>query len=246
MGFRPLFWPSLMCLLGLLVLLGLGVWQLERREWKLDLIATMDARLAAPPVTLETLEAEALREDVAYRSVVAAGRFDHAREIYWFTTGPDGAPGYHVVTPLLRTGARAVLIDRGFVPEALRDPATRPAGQVEGLATVTGHARLSDRPGPFTPSPDRARGIWYVRDVEAMAAEIGVAPSLPFFIEADATPNPGGWPLGGQTAVRLRNDHLSYAITWFSLAAALVVIYLLYHRAQGRFGPLRAPSRRDP
>ena len=96
--------------------------------------------------------------------------------------------------------------------------------------------RTPDAPGLFTPEPDLGRHIWYARDVAGIAKAFGLKLAAPVVVEADATPVPGGWPKGGQTIVTLRNEHLQYAITWFLLAASLVVIYFAYHRAEGRFG----------
>ncbi|MEI9885188.1 MAG: SURF1 family cytochrome oxidase biogenesis protein [Rhizomicrobium sp.] len=91
----------------------------------------------------------------------------------------------------------------------------------------------------LTPPPDRARRIWYVRDVAGIARADGFAVSAPALIEADAAPNPGGWPKGGQTVVTFRNEHLQYAITWYLMAAALLGVYLAYHVSQGRLGLTR-------
>jgi len=233
MRFRPLLWPTLMVLPMLAVLIGLGSWQLQRRDWKLQLIAEMQARLSAPEVALDALPSDAGE----YRRVTVSGDFDHAREVYWLTPGPDGGePGFHVITPLLRAGKPAVLIDRGFVPVALKDPANRPQGQRTGPVTVHGILRQSQPPGAFTPKDEPAQRLVYTRDVARIAAELGLGPAEAVFIEADASPNPGGYPLGGQTVVTLRNEHLSYAITWFGLAGALMMVYLLYHRSRGRLG----------
>ena len=118
-----------------------------------------------------------------------------------------------------------VLVDRGFVPEALRDSKARAAGQVEGSVTLTGVLRFSQQPGLFTPAPDLKTRLWFIKDLPAIARAVGVA-AAPVLVEADAEPNPGGWPLGGQTRVDIPNDHLQYAITWFGLALALTGVYL--------------------
>jgi surfeit locus 1 family protein len=230
-GFRPLLLPTLWFLPGFALLLGLGVWQIERHHEKEALIASVEAGMSAAPVPLDT----ALREGSAnaeYHHVQVAGRFQHDSELYVFSRGPMGAVGVEVVTPLVQENGQTVLVDRGFVPEALRDPKTRAAGQVEGEVSLTGVLRLPQQPGMFTPAPDRQTRLWFVKDVPNMAAALNVA-APPVLIEADATPNPGGWPLGGRTRVEFPNDHLQYAITWFGLALALLTVYLLYHRKRG-------------
>jgi surfeit locus 1 family protein len=219
------------------LLLALGVWQLERRERKLALIAEMTAQLAEPPVSLEALaRAHAAGERVDYRPVIAHGRFDNAHELYLFRPSRAGEGGYHVITPLLRDDDLPVLVDRGFVPPTRLDPATRSAGNLEGLVTLRGIARESEKAGPFTPANEPDTNLWFTRDAAAMAAAAGLGQVEPFFIEADAAENPGGFPIGGQTEVTLKNPHLGYALTWFGLAAALVFVYLAYHRSQGRLG----------
>ncbi len=146
-------------------------------------------------------------------------------------------PVYHLVTFRLRsTMAASLLVDRGIVPPELRNPQTRAAGLLEGEQHVVGVWRTPDAPGVFTPAPDLKDRIWYSRNVAAMAKALGVKPTAPVLVEADAMPVPGGWPKGGQTVVSLPNDHLQYALTWFLLAAGLLVIYFAYHRAQGRLG----------
>jgi surfeit locus 1 family protein len=117
-----------------------------------------------------------------------------------------------------------VLVNRGYVPQERRDPSTRPEGQVEGSVTVTGLLRASEPGGGFLRANDPADGRWYSRDVAAIAEAEGVGPVAPYFIDAGATPNPRGLPVGGLTVVSFRNTHLAYALTWFALAALVVVL----------------------
>jgi surfeit locus 1 family protein len=237
MRFRPLFWPTVMALPTLAVLIGLGTWQLERREWKLGLIAEMEVRLHEPPRPVMEL-AQMAREgrSIAYRRAEAKGRFNGARELFWFTPGPEGEPGYHLIVPLRLEAGGVLLVDRGFIPAALKDPALRPQSRLQGPVRIDGIVRDSQKPGPFTPADAPAESLVFARDVPQMAGLLGLTDVLPFFVEADAALNPGGYPIGGQTQVTLRNEHLQYALTWFGLAAALVIVYLLYHRKNGRLG----------
>ena len=145
-----------------------------------------------------------------------------------------GAPVYHVLTPFTSDAGRTYLVDRGAVPKEMLAPATRSAGQPQAALTITGIWRTPDAPGAFTPAPDTAHRIWYARDLQAIAAADHIRLAAPVVIEADATPNPGGWPRGGQTVVDLPNNHLSYAFTWFGLAAGLIGVYLAYHVSKGR------------
>jgi surfeit locus 1 family protein len=230
MRFRPLLWPTLIAIPAFCVLIVLGMWQMERREWKLGLIATMRERLAAPEVPAPTLERQTA--DFGYRPTWAEGRFDHTKTLYWITPGPHGEPAFHILTPLMRENGPPVIIDRGFVPTQLKDQVTQP----EGPQTVHGIARESQGAGAFTPADDPEHRLVFVRDVSHMAALMGLGPVAPFFIEAVRAPGPVVYPLGGQTQLQLRNEHLQYAITWFGLAGALLMVYLLYHRSRGRLG----------
>lgn len=239
MRLRPLVWPTIFTVPALALMMGLGVWQLERLRWKQELITEVNAGLRMTPAQMDAIEDAAARgERVAYRTVIAAGQFDHANELYYYVAAPvdptDGPPGYHVITPLIRMSGPTVLVDRGYVPENFRDPSTRPNGQVEGYVTVRGVVRESARSGVLTPRPDPKTKVFYARDLQAMSKSLGLLGTVPFFIEADSSPNPGGWPRGGQTRADLPNNHLGYAITWFGLAAALLAVYLVYHRHRGR------------
>jgi surfeit locus 1 family protein len=235
MYFRPLPFLTLFFLPLFAALVALGVWQLERLQWKLALIAEMNAHLHATPLSLDEI-LELSPNDAQYRRVALSGRFDNDDEAYVFTTADNGAPAYHVVTPLLLDDGRVMLIDRGAIPPELKEKALRKAGLLHGEQQVVGVWRTPDPPGPFTPRPDAAHRVWYSRDVAGIARADALKPAARALVEADATPVPGGWPRGGQTVVSLPNDHLQYAITWFLLAAALVVVYVAYHKAQGRLG----------
>lgn len=235
MHFRPLPGFTLLCLPIFVLLGGLGLWQLERLQWKLGLIAEMHRNMAAAPISLDA--ALALGNDRAeYRQVTVTGRFDNANEAYVFTTGPHGEPVYHVLTPLMLGNGRAMMIDRGYVTIALRNPISRPLSEPHEPVEVVGIWRTSERPGLFTPPPDFAHRVWFSRDVSGIARADRVRLGAPAILDAIARPGAPEWPRGGQTRVDLPNDHLQYALTWFLLAGALVVVYFTYHRAQGRFG----------
>jgi len=233
--FRPRPWLTGICLLAIALLVTLGTWQAQRLQWKLDLIAKVEARLAASSQPLRQVLAETdTLEEALYRKVSLRGRFDHAREIYLFTSKGVGTAGYQVITPLILEDGSTILIDRGFVPEGLRDPATRPEGQVGGKVEVIGLLRLAVPKSTFTPDPDIAGHTWYHRDPVAMAASIGISETLEVMIDANAAPNPGGYPQGGKTIVTFTNNHLAYAITWYGLAFALLAVYMAFHAKEGR------------
>ncbi len=182
--------------------------------WKRELIATVDARLAAAPVAPPAFEGWS--PDEAYTRVTVEGVFRHDRETLTQALTEHGA-GFWVMTPL-ETGQGTVLINRGFVPTDRRDPATRLAGQVAGPVRVSGLLRASEPGGGFLRGNAPEAGRWYSRDVRAIARSRGIeGPVAPYFIDADGAANPGGYPVGGLTVVKFRDSHLTYALTWFGL-----------------------------
>jgi surfeit locus 1 family protein len=165
--------------------------------------------------------------------VVVHGEFRHDLEQLFGVAAIGGRLGHHVLTPLVRPGGAAVLVDRGWVPADLAHPAARRAGQIAGPVQAAGIARYrgDDRPGWFP--PDNRQGLWYRYDLPALEAALGIE-LLPAVVEADATRNPGGLPLGGQIRTELPNNHLQYAITWYGLAAGLSVVWVSFGFARGR------------
>lgn len=229
---RGLLWPAVLTLAMLPILVGLGVWQLQRLAWKEDLIASIQAEIGKPPVPLEQ-PADAWKElgQHEYRPVSVTGHFRHGDERRLFASA-DGAMGWHIYTPLETEGGNILFVNRGFVPDALKDPAARAAGEVEGQVTVTGLVRKPAAKGAFDPDPDTVHNVWYWRDLAGMTGSLPEADRgrvLPFFVDAAAEPaNPGGWPKGGVTWLDIPNRHLEYVLTWFGLAATLVAVFAAF------------------
>ena len=192
------------------------------------IIAELAAQRSQPPIFLPQVIADP--EAMEFTPVRLSGLFLHDRELFVGARVYKDEVGFHVVTPFVLADGRTVLVDRGWVPADHKDPAMRPQGQLAGEVTVVGLVHAPWRRGWFVPANDPARNLWFYGDLAAMAAHIGAARVAPVFVDADATPNPGGLPVGGQTKIVIRNDHLQYAITWFALALALAVMFVLYHR----------------
>lgn len=229
-----------------ILFVALGTWQVERRTWKLDLIARVEQRVHAPPVAAPSpaqwpAVTAALDE---YRHVTAAGTFlDRSQTLVQAVTGRGS--GHWVLTPLRMGDGSLVLVNRGFVPQDARDwiagatvmrGATTPgAGAIPGSAstpsaasthagtstsamtTVTGLLRMTEPRGAFLRHNDPAHNCWYSRDVQAIAAARGLNNVAPYFIDADAG-TAGEVPIGGLTVITFHNSHLVYAITWYTLA----------------------------
>jgi len=232
---KSLIGPAIFVLVCVALLASLGVWQMERLSWKQDLLAKVEARIHQPagPVPTELDWGKVDFEHDEYRHVQATGAFRHDLEVQAYALidaepNGGGGPGYWVITPLVMADGATILVNRGFVPLDKRGPATRPEGQVDGLVTVTGLLRTPEQAGTFTPANDPAKDTWFNRDPAAIGTAKGLLRVAPFLIDADSTPNAGGWPLGGQTRIAFPNRHLEYAMTWFGLAGTLLVFFLVY------------------
>jgi surfeit locus 1 family protein len=224
LGFWPVFWV----LLGVTLSFGLGLWQLERLEWKRALLAEMDRQLASAPVALP-----ARIDDPAawnYRPVTLNGVFAHDRTLILMSRIREGKNGVHLLTPLLRDGAPPVIVNRGWVPLDKQDPALRPETLIAGPVSVSGIARTPNPRGWMQPDNVPAANQWYWSDLAAMAQAIGLGPLAPVIVEAGPNDDADSLPIGGQTRLAIPNDHLEYAITWFSLGLVLLTIFGVYLR----------------
>ncbi|MGO4714830.1 SURF1 family protein [Bradyrhizobium sp. 2TAF24] len=230
---------------GIAGLTALGVWQVERRAWKLDLIDTVEQRIHAAPVTAPGPAAwpAITPASAAYRRVTVRGHYLNDRETR-VQAVTDLGPGFWVVTPLITDAGFTVLVNRGFVPTERRDPATRQNGDIAGQTAVTGLLRLTEPKGAFLRANDAATDRWYSRDVAAIAAARGLGTVSPYFIDADAADLPGGAPRGGLTVVAFPNNHLVYALTWFALAAMLAGLSAFVTRDEWRRMAERRPNPR--
>lgn len=210
------------------VLLALGFWQLERKAWKDELVARIEARAYGAPVAppAERTWPSFDREALDYQRVTVSGTFLHEREalVHGFVAdrGRSVLQGFFVMTPLRLDDGSLVLVNRGIVPTELALPERRREGLIEGRVAVTGLLRAPERRGYFTPPDMPERNQFFVRDPAAIAAAGGLTRVAPFYVDADATPVPGGWPRGGNTELAIRNNHLEYALTWFGLALGLL------------------------
>ncbi|EGY01628.1 SURF1 family protein [Nitrospirillum viridazoti Y2] len=230
--FRPTFWGGLVAGGAILFMAGLGTWQVQRLFWKQGILDHIQQQMAAAPAELPAKIDDPKAWD--YRRVRITGHFLNNHELYLGARSLKGAPGYDVVTPFVRAdGGGVVLVDRGWVPTQGKDPARRPEGQLEGEVTVDGVARVPPPRGWMQPDNLVNDNFWLWYDLPAMAAKAGTEVPEPVVVEAGATSNPGGFPVGGQTRVTIPNDHLQYAITWYCLAVALAVIaYLRFSRVE--------------
>ncbi|MEM8987415.1 MAG: SURF1 family protein [Pseudomonadota bacterium] len=237
MTFRPAPWLTLFTVLGLIVLVNLGVWQMRRLDWKEDLIETVERRMSSAPVALDgALNASSGGAGVAYLPMTASGVYLHDREQHLFRTR-DGAPGYEVITPLRLADGRHVLVNRGFVPQPLKAPADRPETLLEGEVNVSGLLLETEQvpaiASLFRPANQPEDNLWFVRDIPALSAAAGVEVQ-PFVLASNGAEAMGPWPKGGAARASFPNRHFEYAMTWFGLALTLVGVYIAFHAKAGR------------
>jgi surfeit locus 1 family protein len=229
--FRPGLWATICTALTLAVLIALGSWQVQRLHWKQGEIAKRLARSAAPPIDFPAVTADL--DEAEFRRVRVTGRFLHDSEFHLVARTHEGQVGVQVVTPMVtsRPALRApLMVNRGWVPMARADPASRPESLPAGEVTLSGILRWPSPPGWISPDNDPARNQWYWIDLAAMTEAVGSRgeDAGPMMLYADLSGDPEALPIGGQVRLEARNDHLQYAVTWYALAAVLVVIYVLY------------------
>jgi len=216
---------------------GLGTWQIYRRQWKISVIDNLATRTSATPIPLpDNLED---LTDMEYRKFELIGTFQHDKEVY---VGPrsavedknapstggllsSGQSGYHVITPFKISGSDlTVLVNRGWVSRNKMNPATRPKGQTDSEIRLVGLYRSPEKRAPFVPQ-NRPGRLFHYRDVESMSRLLDTAP---VYFDADSDSTVPDGPIGGQTVVTVRNEHMSYILTWYSLS--IVTSYLWYRR----------------
>ena len=238
---RGVFLPTVFTLAGVALLVGLGIWQLDRKVWKENLIATITARLSQAPQHLPPrADWPALTAgDNEYRRVTFPAEFLPGEEALVYSAGsafrPDvQGPGYWVFAPARLAGGSIVVVDRGFIPLERKDPASHAAPQ--GTVDIVGVMRWPETPGLFTPAAEPQNNVWYLRDPEGMATAHRWQNFAPFYVEQESPVPAGGVPKPGQLVVNLPDNHLQYAITWFGLALGLAGVYVVWlaRRIAGR------------
>ena len=219
-------------LFGVAILVALGTWQIARLHWKEAIVAQIESRRTAPVTSLppESAWASLHADDYEYLHVALVGSYQPGATAQIYRSGapnaPGEGPGYLFMTPLRLPDGAVVLVNRGFVPVAQIDAAY--ASLPEGAVSVTGLMRSPESRNAFTPDDAPARGIWYTRDTRAIAAQFRLERAAPFSIDADADPKRTGWPRAGTTVIDIPNNHLSYALTWYGLALALIGVAVAY------------------
>jgi cytochrome oxidase assembly protein ShyY1 len=224
---------------------GLGVWQLQRRVEKHALIAALTERLAAAPDALpQPAQWNALRPDRdEFRRVRFTASYQHAADAMVYSSGSAvrediSGPGTWAFLPARLPDGETVAVNAGFVPNTMQDRGQQDRAVAQLITrqpvTLTGYIRFPESAGMLTPAEDRTKRLWFTRDHLAMAQALGWDKVAPFYIDLEAPVPANGIPKPGALEVHLKDDHMQYAITWFSLAGAVVIAFAVWWRAQRR------------
>jgi surfeit locus 1 family protein len=229
---RGLVLPGVLSLIALGVLIGLGNWQMQRLAWKENLIANVSERVKQPPQPLPGPGAwpKLDLEENEYRAFTVSGRFRHENEVQVYTVlsqpkGSFSGAGYWVLTPLELDSGAFVVVNRGFVPQELKNPASRAEGQLSGPVKVTGLLRAPEQVNYFMPANDASKAAWYRREPADIAKAFGLKNVAPFLLDATGEYRPDMLPQPNETRVSFVNNHLGYALTWYGLAATLIGVF---------------------
>lgn len=231
MKFKPQLVPTLFTIPGVILLLVLGTWQMQRLQWKDNMVAELNERSSLPAVGLPSVVEKF--SDFEYRRVRVVGEFLHDKEVHLFT-GPKsarGRPGYDVLTPLKRADGSVVLVDRGWVDSDSKKPENRLETLVDGFVEVEGMVHKGELQKGFTPDNDVVKNLWFWIDISAIESYTGNQLQN-MYVRALKKEGVSDLPIAGDAVIKRRNDHLQYAVTWYGLAIVLLVIYVLYHRKQ--------------
>ena len=224
-------WATVFTVLGMILVCGLGIWQLERLTWKNAMIAALDQAYAAKPMdtklTYDSLMA-ANRAGKQFKRGHVAGQYLYQNEIAIGPRPYKGLAGYHIVTPMALEDGGIILVNRGWVPTTRKEAKDRAEGQLAGRVIVTGLARPPMGRGAFMPANNPDENEWFYTDTDDVAVHFGLRQVVPFVLMAERPDHKFySYPLPDDAKWAPRNNHLGYALFWFSMAGALGVVYYL-------------------
>ncbi len=238
---RALLLPTALTLAGASLLVSLGVWQIERKEWKEKLIAAISSELHRPPSELppKSLWPNLDASHAEFRRVRFPAEFLSGQEALVYSIGSVGrgppGPGYLVFARARLPDGDFVVVDLGFVPEGRQHAAL--VADPSGPVNIVGVMRWPEQANLFSPADNPARNLWFRRDHLAIASAKGWGQVAPFYVDLESPAPASGLPQPMPPSANLRNNHLQYALTWFGLAAALLAVYAVF--ACGRARALR-------
>jgi len=222
---RLLPWIFIAGVVGVLV--GLGMWQLERLQWKEELLAKYDRAQTLAPVPLHEITSDSLLEN-DFRKVIFSGTYDNAHEVHLGGRLWNGKPGYEILTPLTTRDGREFLVNRGWVPFEMKEAKDRPTPAPQNVTNIVGMLHLPKAPNPLMPDNHPEKNFWFSVDFPAIENFTGHTSLQPIVIDIiNKQPDLHQFPIPSDGERVFRNDHLGYALTWFMLAIAALVIFLI-------------------
>jgi surfeit locus 1 family protein len=229
--FKPKLIPTLVTVPCLLLVIALGIWQVQRMQWKEELLANLSHELDAAPTPLNAgMLADGLPPQ-SFRHVEFEAALPAHIPVTFAAKYNHGSLGYHVISLMELKDGGTVLVNRGWIPQAMRDTLLLEESRRSkpDEITVTGLLRPLPRRGWFIPDNNAADNMWFWYDAPAIATQLGMGAPPQLVVEATAISPKTNYPMPAKAEITLRNDHLMYALTWFGMALALVVIYVVYH-----------------
>ena len=233
--FKPLFIPTIFLIIVFPILLVLGSWQINRLIWKDNLIKFYKNQSSSN--YFELTKKEIGSKSIEFRKVKIKGYFLNKKEIYISGKTYEGNIGFHVVTPFKLKNNEIVLINRGWVSEGYRDPKKRKFTLIKDETVINGIIRYPQKKGYFVPENEPYKGFWFTINPLEIYAFLNLKKEntiKEFYIDALKDVGKIKLPIGANDKPNLRNQHLSYAVTWYSLALILLVVYIFFHHSENR------------
>ena len=233
--FKPLLWPSVFTIISFSILISLGTWQIKRLIWKENLIHFYLNQFKNKVINLN--KENNIDKQIQFRQITAKGKFLNKNEIYITGKTYEGNAGFHVVTPFLIENGQLLLVNRGWVSEKYKLPNSRKFSLIDKIIVIKGIARLPQKKGYFVPENDPEKNFWITIKPEEIKTYLKLKQQnfiTEFYVDILRESKKILLPIGVKPEINIRNQHLSYAITWYSLSIALLIIYFLYHVSEGR------------
>ena len=233
--FKPVFWPTVFFVFSLIILVSLGTWQVKRLIWKNELISFYLKQSTNNIINLH--KENFVSEEIEYRKVRLTGKFLNKKEVHITGKTYEGNAGFHVVTPFLMQNGNYVLVNRGWVSENYKEAKSRSFSLINEETSVIGLIRYPQKKGYFVPENEPDNGFWFTIKPAEIKKHLKIDKEtfiIKFYVDALRQEKKINLPIGIKEKINIRNQHLSYAITWYSLAIVLMIIYLSYHYAEGK------------
>ena len=233
--FKPVFWPTVFFVFSLIILVSLGTWQVKRLIWKNELISFYLKQSTNNIINLH--KENFVSEEIEYRKVRLTGKFLNKKEVHITGKTYEGNAGFHVVTPFLMQNGNYVLVNRGWVSENYKEAKSRSFSLINEETSVIGLIRYPQKKGYFVPENEPDNGFWFTIKPAEIKKHLKIDKEtfiIKFYVDALRQEKKINLPIGIKEKINIRNQHLSYAITWYSLAIVLMIIYLSYHYSEGK------------